>query len=252
MRLRVLSMLFFLGIALPAASCGQDEVEFPVSKNGAEARCGDWYPGWGDDTDSAAGDIYGVTEGKTFDCAVWRSVQLGGEPTYLNFGELHLAHAYGRSPYDSVVIIVSAEDCPSCSLLIRAMVERAEEFEEAGAMMIGMARRRLGAPAGAADFDLEKAVRVLEEERWPTDVWYATNDPEHVLDQSFDEFTPWVIIINLEDMSVRVAANNRFAAGPGGVSQMLALLEEISGQKDTANRMITDNAIPTFLSPGYM
>lgn len=230
MRLRDFSTLFLLGAALSAGGCGQEEVEFPATQGRGSARCGDWYPGSGDDTDSSGEDLYGVAEGRTFDCAVWRSVELDEQPTYVNFGELHLAHTFGQSPYDSVVIVVSAEDCPSCSLLIRAMVERMEEFEEAGAMMIGMARRRLGAPAGDPDFDLERAVRALEEERWPTEAWYATNDPEHVLDESFDEFTPWVIIVALEDMSVRVAANDRFAAGPDGVSRMLELLEDIKGE----------------------
>ena len=104
------------------------------------------------------------------------------------------------------------------------MAPRAADFGDAGAVMIGMARRNLTGDPAEEDFDLDKAEVTLRAEKWPADDWYVINDAEDYLDTSFDVNTPWVILIGAKDMVVRSAANDRFTANPDGVEE---LLEEI-------------------------
>jgi hypothetical protein len=206
--------------ALLFTACPQEDIELPATGGGGgSGACGEWYPG---DCGDAGGDCYSVEEGAVFPCAVWESARLAGEDTYLNIGDVHLEAKHGGAGPKAIVIVVSAENCPSCALLISAMGDRVGDFGDA--LVIGMARRNLLGDSAEEDFDLDKAETTLRAEKWPTDDWYVINDEEDYLDTSFDVNTPWVIVVGTADMVVRSASNDRYSADPDGVAK---LLEEI-------------------------
>jgi hypothetical protein len=215
--------------AVVLVGCGQDEVRFPDAgaKGGA---CGPWYPGdCGADAGVDGGcteAVYAVEEGATFPCAVWESAKLNGEDIFIDIGHTYLEVKHGISTYESLVIVISAENCSSCSVLIHAIEERAEEFDAAGALMIAMARRDLlGAPEDP-DFDIAKAYQVIESEGWPVETWPVINDDEDYIPTSYDDLPPWLIVVSFSDMVVQVASNMTFSPDADGVD---ALLEFLNG-----------------------
>jgi len=215
-------------VAAIGASCGQDEVEFPDT-TAAGGECGPWYPGGGEadggvDGGEAAETQYAVEEGAIFPCAVWESAMLAGEETFINVGQIYLEAEHGVTGVQSIVIVIGAENCPSCSALISAMAERVADFGTAGALMIGMARRDLQGAAEDPDFELDKAYEVLEAEDWPVDDWFAINDAEDYIPLSFDTAPPWLIVVSVSDMVVRVASNVAFQPTEGGVADLLDYL----------------------------
>lgn len=212
-----------LAITLFAPGCGQEDAVFPdTGPTGSAGVCGDWYPG----AEEAAQDTYGMEEGKILPCPVWRSARLDGQDTYINIGDEYLKSSEGVGGPSSIVIVVSAERCTNCSQLILAMVKRKAEFDDAGALMIGMARRDLLGLPEDPDFDLDKAAEVLENEGWPVKTWYVINDAEHYFNTAYDEATPWTVVIDTADMVVESNSNQAFSPNDTGVDQ---LLEMISG-----------------------
>ncbi|MCU0661538.1 MAG: hypothetical protein MUC50_04350 [Myxococcota bacterium] len=216
--------------ALLAASCGQDEAVFPEPPAGASGKCGAFYPG-AEDSDSSEETStdqespYGMAEGKIFPCAVWESAQLAGKKTYINVGEEYLAAKHDASDRRSIVILVSAEGCSQCTLLIRYLAEQADDFDAAGAMMIGMARAALGGQG--PDFTLEEAVATLAGERWPMDRWYVINDEEYFFDESFESNNPWLAVVSLADMRIVSLGNEDFQASSAGIAELLSLVNSL-------------------------
>lgn len=218
-----LSFFFLLG-------CGQDEIAFPPQRAGNSGECGAYYPGSRDtDTEESADaekeSPYGMAQDKIFPCAVWESARLAGEDTYINIGEQYLATKHGVSDRRSVVVVVSAEGCSQCALLIRHMVERADEFDESGALMIGMARSVLG--GDGPDFSLDEAAATLAAERWPMSRWHVINDEEYYFDASFESNNPWLVVVSLADMRIVSLGNDTFSANASGVTKLLSLLSSL-------------------------
>lgn len=224
LRASLIALIAFGMITL--AGCGQDEVKFPDNAT-AGGECGPWYPGGGEADGGVDGGTeaeYAVEEGAIFPCAVWESAMLAGEETFINVGQVFLEAAHGVSDTKSIVLIISAENCSTCSTLISAMAERQGDFDGAGAFMIGMARRDLIGSPDDPDFDIDKAYEVLESEDWPVDVWHVINDAEGYVPTTYDTATPWVVIVRVSDMTVQVASNQTFSTNEDGVAEMLVYL----------------------------
>ncbi|MBW2459410.1 MAG: hypothetical protein JRI68_33265 [Deltaproteobacteria bacterium] len=219
MKFEFLKLTSLIAATLLLTSCPQEDIELPDMGGGAAGTCGAWYPG--DCSDAGTDDCYGLAEGSIFPCAVWESARLAGDDTFINLGDVHLEAKHGTAGPKAIVIVVSAENCPSCTSLINAMTTKVTEFADAGAMMIGMARRDLLADPTNEDFDLDKAESTLRAEKWPTNDWHVINDEEDYLDTSFDVNTPWVILIGTKDMVVESAANDDFSPDPAGVTKLL-------------------------------
>lgn len=219
--------LNIIATLLLLTACGQEDAVFPEPGTASGGQCGAFYPG-GENTDSDADTAsetespYGMEEGKLFPCAVWESARLAGKNTYINIGEEYLAAKHGKSSRKFVVVVVSAEGCSQCALLIRQMTERTDEFDDAGALMIGMARSVLG--GDGPDLTLDEAAQTLAGERWPMDRWYVINDQEYYFNESFEANNPWVVVVSLADMKIVRLGNDDFPASSQGVSDLLAIL----------------------------
>jgi hypothetical protein len=225
MRFAIISIIVCL-----LSACGQEEIAFPSQRAGISGECGAYYPGSREtDTEESADtdeeSPYGMAQGKLFPCAVWESARLAGQDTYINIGEQYLATKHGVSDRRSVVVVVSAEGCSQCALLIRHMAERADEFDEAGALMIGMARSVLG--GAGPDFTLDEAAATLAAERWPMARWHIINDEEYYFDASFESNNPWLVVVSLADMRIVSLGNDTFPANASGVSKLLTLLTSL-------------------------
>lgn len=218
---------FIVVVGLAMWGCGQEDVVFPDSQNGGAAgMCGPWYPGGGEeDGDGGTDSVYGIEEGKVFPCLVWESVRFGGADTYLNIGEEYLKAKNGLSETKALVIVVSAEHCPSCATLISALATRKDDFQEGSPLMIGMARRDLQGLPDDPDFSLDKAEQVLLSERWQGKEWFVTNDAEDYLDTVFDVGTPWIVVVEMKTMIVRSRSNEEFSPDGKGVEKLLSLIE---------------------------
>ncbi len=216
-------MLLFVSLGcVSLVSCGQDEVEWPEDMGTSGGQCGAWYPGGG--ADAGADDVYGVEEGKVFPCVVWESARLNSEDTFINFGDVYLEAKHGMTDYRAIVIIISAKNCTGCTELIYSMEKQAAAFEDAGALLIGMARRDLNGLPSEPDFSLDQAEDTLRYENWKLDEWYVTNDPEHHFSEKYDTDNPWTVIISTKDMLVRSLSNNAFGTRPEGVEDMLSFI----------------------------
>jgi len=226
MKRATLTALVAIGTLL-IAGCAQEDARFPDDTGFGGGECGAWYPGGGGadaGVDGGAEADYAVEEGAIFPCAVWESAMLDGQETFINVGQVHLEAKHGATEHKSIVVIVSAEECPACVELIGNMIERKDEFDAAGAFMIAMARRSLHGAADDPDFDLEKAYDVLQHEDWPVESWHVINDEEDYLPLAVDDGPPWKIIISVEDMVVQVMSNITFGTKESGVSEMLDYL----------------------------
>lgn len=226
---RLIRTVFIMATASWLISCGQDEVKFPdmETKGGV---CGEWYPGdygspdAGVDQEEYLEAIFAVEEGAIFPCAVWESARLANEDMFINVGQIYLEAKHGVIESRSIVIVISAEHCPTCSVLISAMAKRVSDFEDAGALMIGMARRNLIASPDNPDFNLEKACEVLEDEGWSKENWYCINDEEDYLPTTFDTAVPWVVVVSVKDMMVHVVSNQIYQPNEKGVQDLLDFL----------------------------
>ena len=125
-----------------------------------------------------------------------------------------------------MVMVIGARNCPYCASLIAAIVDRADEFDAARAMMIGMARRDQQGSPDDPDLDLDAACQVLEQEGWPMERWWAINDAEHYLPSTFDAGNPWVVVVSVSDMEVRNASSGAFSPNDEGAA---ALLDFVTG-----------------------
>ena len=175
--------------------CGQRQLVLPEGTAGN--ACGPGYPALEPD----GGGTYDLETGAVSPCLLFASAELNGEPGYIHFTDLHLKAKHGQIDATSVVIVVSAENCPSCAVFMADLSERVTDFEAAGAIMIAgvwcdnVDRDNCG-------FDLETAVSVAESEGWPTDRWWVTNDAEGQLKPTFSETFPSAIVVRLSDMNV--------------------------------------------------
>jgi len=216
------ALIIFL---LLGSGCGQEDLVFPdAGKDQSGGTCGAAYPAIADSEENEQ-DCYCIQEGGTFPCLVWESVRLNGQDTYISATGIYLDAKHEQTNSRSLVIVVSAENCSTCAVLIAAIKQRAADFEAAGAYMVGMARRSLTGNAEEPDFDLDKAEIVLASEAWPT-TWPITNDAEGYLSRAFDTATPWIIVVDLRDMGVRVASNQRFTPDHSGVEELLQFIDE--------------------------
>lgn len=206
-------------LALVFLSCGQQEVLLPENPDCSKgSNCGAWYP-----TAESDGGAAGFDEGETFPCLVWESVRQNGGDTFLNVGEEYLKAKHSKSAIRSMVLILSAGGCPSCTSLIYAMQKRIADFEASGALVIGIIWRDL---SGAdLDYDLDKAERILvEQEFWPAASWPLTNDEEEHLRDQFQEGFPRILVIQLPAMQVKSASTTAFSPDDEGVSDLLQFL----------------------------
>ncbi|MDD5308989.1 MAG: hypothetical protein PHU25_16875 [Deltaproteobacteria bacterium] len=197
------ALLIIVPAALLAA-CGQDEITLPPEGGGGGGECGAWYPGGGD-AGADGGASYAVKEGSTFGCYVWESARRNGEDTYINTGEIYLAANRGDSGRKSLVIVVGARNCTACKALVEAIAPRKAEFEDKGALMVGLCRSDLTDPGVRLTLDEAEDV-LVGGDGWPAD-WYVTNDAERHLPPELDVLVPWVVVVRLKDMSVRRIAN---------------------------------------------
>jgi hypothetical protein len=189
-----LALLGFFGLT----ACNQQALVLPETAQ--EGACGATYsPGReAGDTES---DHYAVAEGSTFPCLVFESVRLNGEDTYLNFADLYLKAKHRLTDRTVAVIIIGAEHCPSCEVLINDLFSRRDDFDNAGVLMIGAVYCD-NIDRADCDFDLDRSVEVAEVDGWPTDRWFVTNDAEGHLRPFFQESFPVAIAVRLSDMRV--------------------------------------------------
>lgn len=213
--------------ALLVFGCGQDEVELPEAAV-AGGVCGTWYPGGSADAGVDAGGEadYAVKAGAIFPCAVWESARVNGQDIYVNVGSVYLDAKHGMSDTRSFVVVVSAKNCQSCITLINAIAARKEEFEEAGAYMIVMARRDQYA-MGDPDLSLDEAYAVAVEDGWPVESWPVINDEEYYFSSEFDTVAPWVVVVSVSDMVVQVRDTTSFVGEEG----VVALLNYLDGDE---------------------
>ena len=189
-------LIFRLGsISLVLSGCGQSELVLPSGSWGG--TCGDWYPEGASDN----ADAYGFEEEKTLPCAVLDSAMQEGEDTYISFEKIYLDAAFGVSDAKSVVIVVSAENCPACSLLIQDLADRADLIDETGAVMIDVTFCD-NTDRTDCDFDLDRAVSAAEKEKWPLDRWIVTNDEDGFIRPMYRDSFPTVIVARTSDMKV--------------------------------------------------
>jgi len=205
--------------------CGQENLVFPDSglKDNI-AECGVAYPQL-EHPEQDNAPCYCAEENNTFPCLVWESARQNGEDTYISASNIYLDAKHGLTNTRSIIIVVSAENCSTCTILISAIKNRAADFEAAGAFMVGMARRSLTGSTEDPDFDLDKAELVLASESWPLE-WPITNDEEGYLSRTFDTATPWVVVVDVRDMKVKVASNQRFTPDPSGVEDLLQYIDK--------------------------
>jgi len=211
--------------ALLALGCGQDQVVCPEAAV-AGGVCGPWYPGGGGaDAGLDAGEEveYEVEEGATFPCAVWESARLDDQDSYVSVGAVFLDAKHELTTHRSLVLLVSAQNCKSCTTLIGYIDKRKDEFDESGAFMLGMARRDFNDPS-APDLKIDQTYSTFIHENWPVKRWPVINDAEGYIPADYDADFPWLIIVSLKDMVVRVAANDAFAATAQGVENLLDYL----------------------------
>ena len=97
------------------------------------------------------------------------------------------------------VIVVSAENCPACAVLMNDISRNQEAFAEARATMIAAVWCN-NIDRSDCDFTIDESVAVAAEEGWPTDRWYVTNDKEGYLRPHFSDAFPTVIVVRLFDM----------------------------------------------------
>lgn len=210
-----------LAFAVALLGCGQREAEFPDAGGVFGGVCGPGYPGSDDGDAGPAG--YRVAEGEIFPCALWESARLAGEDTFINVAQIHLEARHGMRDHAALVIVASARNCGPCQALIGALAARRADLEDAGALMIGMARSDLQAPMEPY-FDLDEACAALEHEGWPLDHWHAINDAEGWLPAQFDSGTPWIVVAELLGMEVLSASNTAFSANAAGVEALIAMV----------------------------
>jgi hypothetical protein len=196
--------LLMLVPAMLLAACGQDGITLPDAGQGGGGECGPWYPGGGD-AGADGGADYAVEQGKTLGCWVWESARRNAEDTYINVGEIYLAASRGDSGNKSLVIVVGSRNCTECQALVEAIVPRKDDFEDKGALMVGLCRSDLVDPGARLSLDEAEDV-LVDQDGWPAD-WYLTNDQERHLPPQFDVLVPWVVVVRLSDMSVRQVAN---------------------------------------------
>ncbi len=189
-----------LPVIAGAIGCAQESIVLPDAGECGGNSCGEWYPGGGSGAD--AGDIFGISEGKVFPCAVFKTAMLAGEPTYINIPDVYLAAKHGGSGTRSIVFVNGASNCPGCAVLVEELAGLADDFEAAGALMIGAAWCN-NMDINDCDFDAATADAVLRDEGWPTDRWYTTNDQEEYFRPSFSDVFPSVIIVQVSDMTVK-------------------------------------------------
>jgi thiol-disulfide isomerase/thioredoxin len=189
------ALLFIFASAFRIAGCGQTEIEIPdsASWNGA---CGDWYPG-GDDTTFK----YAFEQDEILPCAVFESARLGGEDTYINVGDFYLDAKHGLSDRTSLVFVVSAENCPSCAVLMQDLIDSADEIDDEGAVMIDVTFCD-NLNRTDCDFDLDRAEAVALAEGWQGDRWLITNDEEGHIRPLYQDSFPTIITARLSDMKV--------------------------------------------------
>ncbi|MCP4606078.1 MAG: hypothetical protein GY847_37135 [Proteobacteria bacterium] len=212
-------------VFLASVSCGQENINWPDGGLISSGECGAWYPGGGK-TDAGVESQYGIEEGSIFPCLVWESARLNSQDTYINIGDIYLKRKNSVSETKAIIVVVSAKNCPTCSSLIEAMESKSDDFDTAGALMIGMARRDLQGAAEDPDFNLDDAETVLRSENWKTDEWYVINDEENHLNQTFDSFTPWIILVSTSNMIVRSLSNTDFPTDISGVDKLLGFIED--------------------------
>jgi hypothetical protein len=211
--------------AVAAAACGQDDVTLPEMSAGA---CGPWYAS----SDGDAEAIFVFSEGQTCPCFVWESVRLGPqgvEPnTYINLGEVYLPAKHGNSQAlaskwgveeaRALVLAVSAEGCSNCPTVLGDIAAKKSEFEDAGALMMGVCRHTMSDQEEV--LPLEDADQVLvSTDSWP-EVWHRTNDAEKHL-PLINEY-PQAAVIRLSDMKVI-----EFPAASMDADYLLALVQNI-------------------------
>ena len=179
--------------------CGQQSLFIPESPT--VGMCGDWYPGGAAD-DADAGEQYAIETGKTFPCIVFESARLARNDTYINIPDEYLKAKHGHAQTRSIVIVIGASNCPGCAVLIEEMASLSDEFEAAGALMIGAAWCN-NMDVDDCDFDINEAELILRSEGWPTEKWLITNDEESHLRPNYSDVFPSVIVVKIEDMSVQ-------------------------------------------------
>jgi hypothetical protein len=225
-------MLFGVIAALGVSSCAQEDIVLPdLGGSVAAGECSAAYPG-GTELDT----IYGNIEGDTFPCLVWESVRVGeggDEPnTFIDARALYLQAKNGESEVlqskwgvaapTALIIMISTEPCAECTKLTAGLVDRRDELEAAGAVLVGVCRDTLS----EQDIDLGQADAVLlESDGWLPD-WHRTNDAEHFLElgSSF----PQVIAVRLRDMLVVHSTAGIQGSGGGDADDLLALVEDIA------------------------
>ena len=201
-----------------ALGCGQDRVVIPDRAEGS--ICGDWYPG-GERAENDTMGSFGMSPGDTFPCLVFETARLAGEDTYINMGDLYLGSKHGETDTRAVVIIIGADNCPACAVLIEEITSMANAFDAAGALMIGAAWCD-NIDATDCDFDLDRAETVLKYEGWLIERWLITNDQEGHLRPSFSSVYPTAIVVELKNMKVRAVENAPDAA------DLLALVQSFA------------------------
>ncbi len=207
-------------LAVITFACGQENVVLPDISFGS-GECGPWYPGGGDNADSG---VYGIKEGKIFPCAVWEKARLNHQDTFINIGQEYLNAKHGKSNAKAVVIVVSSKGCTNCMKLISALNDRADDFDQAGAIMIAMARRVFRGSPDDPDLSIEQVDNVLLEEGWLVDRWPVINDEEHYFDTSFDDATPWIAVVDIENMMAMSVSLYTFSPDAQGVEDLLGFI----------------------------
>lgn len=224
--LSIVKKRFFNAIlVLSIAGCGQEDLVFPDSGVASgQGECGAAYA-TAESTGGEEGTCFCIQEEGIFPCLVWESARQNGQDIYISAEQIYLDAKHGLTDTRSLIIVVSAENCSTCAIVISALKNRAAEFEAAGAYMMAMARRSLTGSTEDPDFDLDKAELVLARESWPL-TWPITNDEEGYLSRTFDTATPWIIVVDVSDMRVKVASNQRFTPDPSGVEELLSYIKE--------------------------
>ncbi len=185
-------ILLFL---ITSLGCGQSEIVLPsFNENGF---CGSWYP----EGDKENAEVYAFKNNQTLPCAVFESVSLNGENTYLNLGGIYLDVVHRKSDARHLVFVISADRCPSCSVLIHKLAAAADEIENAKTIMINITFCD-NINRTDCDFTIERAVTAAQGEGWPINRWYVTNDAEDNLRSMYRDSFPTVIVARISDMKV--------------------------------------------------
>ena len=193
-RIVPLARVFFLVLS---AGCGQADLTLPKTDGGVGDVCGAWYPGEVADTS----DGFGFKEDQTLPCVVFRSARLDEEDTYINWTDMYLDAAAGRTDKHSIALVIGADNCPACAVFIRDLAENADRIDAAGAILINVTFCD-NIDRTDCDFDLERAVAVATAEDWPLDRWYVTNDEDDIVSELYRDSFPTVIVARLSDMRV--------------------------------------------------